>query len=306
MSNGATKLLGAGNRNQTPSFAVFLRLNYALRKTILSKKFYQEISSKILSSSSTIDSQLYFICYFSLLVSSVLNNKSQIRAFLRKQRYKLLQTIRKAYIKIFSIDLEKSSNKSVSQVFTSVPPSESEESTSTSQLAVRLKSIYSYLADVRIFNRLFDSIKYIPWILDEYSALFVANSPTPIFDKVINFAQALNCLFLELFENAGWLTDHNWVNTSNNSHYSFVTYIWCCRIWGAYILIDIIEQIRRVPVSKWDKNWKIALFKNAIQMPLVVHWSLEKGCLTPFWVGLCGCGASWWNFRKAWLSLDLK
>lgn len=284
--------------------AVLIKLNTALRKTILSKNFYLEITSKILSSTATVDANLYFICYFTLLLSSILNNKQEIKKFLFAQRANLINLINKISVKTFDRTFiakresaEEKNEGADSQVATEAPKS---------NLAVHLKAISSYIGDVRIFNRLTDSIKYIPWIVDEYTALMNPALVVPRLDRLINFGQSLNCLVLELLENAGWLTEHNWVGTNDNNYWCTETNIWCCRVWGAYIVIEIIELLRRTPRSKRDKNWRIALFNQLIQVPLVVHWSLYDGCLTPFWVGLCGSGASWYGFKDLWLSLDLK
>ena len=243
---------------------------------------------------------MYFICYFSLLVSSILNNKYQIRDFLRRQQYNLLQLIKAGANKV-------NINTSNIKTFNQPKPEPTPESQQKpSSLAYHLKKINLYLADVRIFNRLTDSIKYMPWLIDEYHSWRNPSASTPKFDRFINMLQALNCIVLELFENAGWLTDHDWVGTGDNNYWCIETYIWCCRVWGAYLVIEIAEMLRRTPVSKWgNRTWQISLFKNAIQLPLVLHWCLRDGCLTPFWVGLCGSGASWWNFKDMWLSIDL-
>ncbi|RLV90274.1 hypothetical protein JA1_004664 [Spathaspora sp. JA1] len=279
-----------------------LQLQALLKKSLFSRKFYQEINDKVLSKSSTVDTNLYFICYFTLLVSATLNNKPKIIYWLKKQKYNLLQIILKIS-RTYGVELGQSNNKFVSQVFSQPPPIYNDKD--NSELAVHFKAISSYLADIRIFNRLTEAIKYMPWIIDEFRAYMDPTNTTAKLDRFVNFAQSLNCLVLELLENAGWITDHNWVGTSDNDWWSFETYIWCSRIWGAYLLIEIIELIRRTPTSKRNTNWKIELFKQVIQVPLVAHWSLREGCLTPFWVGVCGCGASWWNFKDMWKSIDL-
>lgn len=278
--------------------SILLRLNSTLKKSIFSKKFYQEINDKVLASSSTVDANLYFICYFTLLLSSILNNKPKIQAFLARQKINLLRLVNNTF----------NTNFQTSEKVVLKEKSEKEEAESAykSNLAVHLKAISSYISDVRIFNRLTDSIKYVPWIVSEFSAMVDPTLAAPRFDRIINFLQSINCLVLEFLENAGWLTEHNWVGTSDNLHWSTETYIWCSRVWGAYIVIEILELFRRTPLSKWNRSWALAVFKQAVQLPLVVHWSLHSGCLTPFWVGLCGSGASWWNFRDIWLSLDLK
>lgn len=288
---------------------VILKLTEILKKSVFSRKFYQEINDKVLSKSSTVDANLYFICYFTLLLSSILNNKPKIKEFLLKQKYNLVHVLNTVCRNSLDKDLKESSIKSISKLFLmpnpSLAPPAPVSDKPNSQLAIHLKAISSYLSDIRMFNRLTESIKYMPWIIDEFYAFMNPASAAPKFDRFVNLLQALNCLFLELFEHAGWLTDHNWVGTSDNDSWSLLTYVWCSRIWGAYLIIEIIELIRRVPMSKWDKNWRLSLFKQAVQVPLVVHWSLYEGCLTPFWVGLFGSGASWWGFRDMWLSIDL-
>lgn len=290
-----------------------LKIQRLLKKSILSRKFYQEINDKVLSNSSTVDTNLYFICYFSLLISSILNNKYKILFFLKNQWFKLTQLINSSSSlseknNEFTNDYEKSNNSKKSIINRILNPSKPIYiEGKPSKLAYNLKKINSYLADIRIFNRLTDSIKYMPWVIDEYHS-FKSSSPTaiPKFDRFINFLQSINCVVLELLENAGWLTDHDFISTNDNPWWSFETYIWCCRVWGVYLLIEIIELIRRTPINKWsNKSWQINLFKNVIQIPLVLHWSLREGCLSPFWVGVCGLGASWWNFKDMWSSIDL-
>ncbi|CAK9439915.1 uncharacterized protein LODBEIA_P40150 [Lodderomyces beijingensis] len=281
---------------------VLLQLIHLLKKSIFSRKFYQEINDKVLAKSSTVDQNLYFLCYFSLLVSSVLNNRYNILDFLRKQQWRMLQLVKSG---ANGVGLDTSSAKLLNQPQPQpTPASERKES----KLAFHLKKINSYLADVRIFNRLTDTIKYMPWLIDEFHGWRSAQTAggPPKLDRFVNFVQALNCVVLEAFENIGWLTDHDWIGTGDNAYWCIETYIWCCYVWGAYLVIEIVEILRRTPVSKWgDKSWQINLFKNVIQLPLVLHWSLRNGCLTPFWVGVCGCGASWWNFRDMWRSIDL-
>lgn len=290
-----------GKPNKSLPLLVLLNLNGALRKTLLSRNFYQEVSDKVLTKASTIDATLYFVCYFALLSSSVLNNQPKILDFLQSQRLKLIKLIENS----FGVNLSQSNNKWILALTKRHDYLANNDDSAVQRLSQRLKKIYGYIADVRIFNRLGDSIKYMPWVIDEFRAFMASGSPVSKFDRFINLLQSLNCLVLELLENAGWLTEHDWVGTNDNTFWCIETYIWCCRVWGVYILVEVLELFRRVPMSKWDRAWKINLFKQAIQLPLVLHWSLYDGCLTPFWVGLCGCGASWWGFKDVMSSLKL-
>ncbi|KAK6461882.1 hypothetical protein DFJ63DRAFT_205800 [Scheffersomyces coipomensis] len=290
--------------------AIILKLNELLKKSVLSRKFYQEINDKVLSKSSTVDANLYFICYFTLLISAVLNNQYKIKHWLKLQRFNLLNVIKRVLLNYLNIDLSSSTNspnKFLINLFNAPKPTfDEKEASKPSPIGKHFKAVSSYLSDIRIFNRLTESIKYAPWIIDEFTAMTDPTNITPKSNRIINFLQSINCLVLELLENAGWITDHNWVGTNDNDWWSFETYIWCSRIWGLYLVIEIVELFRRTPISEWSNtNWKIAVFKQVIQVPLVLHWSLREGCLSPFWVGVCGSGASWWGFRDIWSSIDL-
>lgn len=245
-------------------------LSRVLKRTVFSRNFYDQINKQVLTNTATVDANLYFLCYLTKLAAAILMNREYIIDWCQRH----LGVTPRLWLEKFK-----------------------------TSFATHLQAILSYVADVRIFNRLTDAIKYMPWAIDEFSALVDPSATGPLVTRFVNFLQAVNCIVLELFENAGWLTDHNWVGTSDNASWSAWTYVWSSRVWAAYVIIEIIELFRRVPRSKWDKNWKIAVFRNAIQIPLVVHWSLYDGCLTPFWVGVCGTGASWWGFRDIWANI---
>lgn len=272
-----------------------LRLIQLLKKTILSKKFYSEVNLKILDKTSAVDANLYFLCYSTLLISSIFTNKPKILKYLQEKRISIIEGIEKQ----FGVEFNES-NKWIARL-----KSRRLIKNEPSQYAQYFKNITSYLSDIRIFNRLTDSIKYMPWLISEYEALVSPTSSSPKLTRFIALLQPINCILLELFENAGWLTDHNFIGTSDNNYWCIETYIWSSRIWGIYILIEILELFRNIPINKWDKAWKINLFKQVVQLPMVLHWSLRDGCLTPFWVGMCGVGASWWGFKNTWQSLEL-
>jgi hypothetical protein len=272
-----------------------LRLNSALRRLVFSRKFYLEINDKVLALTATMDRNLYFICYFTLLLLSVLDNKPAIRRFVARQRQNLAR--------VLGLPVARDPKG-----YPAAAADAEGDAKTRSGLSVHLRAILLYLLDIRIFNRLTELIKYMPWIIDEYQALVRprgGGAAGARLDRAVNLLQALNCLVLELLENAGWLTDHNWVATGDNAYWCVETYIWCLRVWGVYLVIEIIELFRRVPVAKWDRDWRINVFKQAVQVPLVLHWSLYSGCLTPFWVGVCGSCASWWDFKRVWGSIEL-
>lgn len=96
---------------------ILLKLNAILKKSVFSRKFYQEINDKVLSKSSTVDANLYFICYFTLLLSSILNNKPKIRQYLLKQKYNLVKVVNSFCNNTLGKAPNDSSNKIISRFF---------------------------------------------------------------------------------------------------------------------------------------------------------------------------------------------
>merc|ERR1711977_765913 len=53
------------------------------------------------------------------------------------------------------------------------------------------------------------------------------------------------------------------------------------------------------PEDFW-KRWRRQLLINAAYAPLTIHWSLEKGLVGEFWVGLFGSVAGLAKLKEAW------
>jgi len=97
-------------------------------------------------------------------------------------------------------------------------------------------------------------------------------------------------------------------------------WVWSSRFWMAHVGLDLLrlghelrkrnkrveelkgiggvvdEQVEREIREKWRRE----LVVNLAYAPLTVHWSLEKGLVSEFWVGVLGSVAGVMGFREVW------
>jgi len=52
--------------------------------------------------------------------------------------------------------------------------------------------------------------------------------------------------------------------------------------------------------GEWRAKWRREMVVNLAYAPLTVHWSLEKGLVGDFWVGLLGSVAGVTGIRELW------
>ena len=91
------------------------------------------------------------------------------------------------------------------------------------------------------------------------------------------------------------------------------------RFWMAHVVMDFIRLYHEYSVRKdkikggekddevvdqaesaWQAKWKKELVVDLAYAPLTVHWSLEKGLVGEFWVGLLGSVAGAAGLRALW------
>jgi hypothetical protein len=59
---------------------------------------------------------------------------------------------------------------------------------------------------------------------------------------------------------------------------------------------EVVDQAE----SAWRAKWRKELVVDLAYAPLTVHWSLEKGLVGDFWVGLLGSVAGVTGLRALW------
>lgn len=79
-----------------------------------------------------------------------------------------------------------------------------------------------------------------------------------------------------------------------------------------YVKLWKLRELRKGETSKvngeageveeqmWSAKWTRDLVKNSAYAPLTLHWSLESGAISQFWVGVCGSIAGLTSLRVLW------
>lgn len=63
---------------------------------------------------------------------------------------------------------------------------------------------------------------------------------------------------------------------------------------------DEKSEVEEEGEREWKAKWRKEMVVNLAYAPLTVHWSLEKGLVTEFWVGLLGSVAGWTGLKVLW------
>ncbi|ODV96143.1 hypothetical protein PACTADRAFT_33324 [Pachysolen tannophilus NRRL Y-2460] len=262
-----------------------------LLKLIVNPNFYDLINNSIFENSYNLDSTLSTICYLALFASQVLLYQPKIILYLKK----LIILIKKKYninINLFNDINEKENNKE--QEFEKKEPIINEKILIISQ---KLKLLSSYISDVRIFNRMWATLPLASWMFSTFQNIYQKPSNQySNFNKLLDFLQVTSCFLLQLFENIGFLGDHKFINQLESK--SLWYNIWCCKLWGFYVILDIIKNFEQLLKRKGgsrllalyniDDDLNQKFISNIGDLPLTIHWSMEKGCLSPLAVGFFG------------------
>lgn len=253
--------------------------------------------SRILSTPSGTDTLLLLLGYSSLLTSNVLStiSLSRIHALARL-------TIEKA------ISLPPNT---VILIDGSIPSSK------LLVTAQRLKALSAVISDFRIFVRLWGLLGIWRWGKGVW-----ANPPKDAVERGLVKAQVLVNVLFQVLENGAYLSSKGVLGWSPQKQTE--AWLWSSRFWMAHVGLEFIrlgraytnrdrgteEQKRRDGPKgdvwtdrgerEWFEGWKRELLVNTAWAPLTLHWSLENGLISDFWVGVFGSVAGIVGTRKAW------
>lgn len=255
--------------------------------------------SKILSTPSGTDTLLLTICYGSLLSSSVLSSISL---------HRLHSVARQLIEKAISLP----PNTTVIIDTSSIPPSR------LLITAGRLKALASMISDFRAFARLWGLLGIWRW-----GKSTLQNPPQDAVLSSIAHVQVLVNIFFQYLENGAYLSSKGVLGWSKESQGR--AYIWSSRFWMTHVGLDLIrlyrehtqrrnrgtEEQRRTDGPKgdvitdqgdaqWKARWRKEMVSNLAWAPLTVHWSLEAGLVSEFWIGLLGSVAGVNSLRVLW------
>ncbi|PBP18555.1 hypothetical protein BUE80_DR010682 [Diplocarpon rosae] len=236
--------------------------------------------SNILASPSQTDALLLTLGYSSLLASSLLANIS-----LSRIRLQALSLIEKA------ISLPPGKTLSIS-------PSE----ISPSLLLIvsqRLKAFSTLISDFRIFARLWGLVSLYTWGKSTWT-----HGGGDSIARGIVAAQVLINIAFQYLENGAYLASKGIVGWSEKKQGR--AWLWSSRFWAAHVGLEFVRlgRERVVRGKEWkereEEGWWRELVVNAAYAPLTLHWSLEKGLVSEFWVGIFGSVAGIAKMREIW------
>jgi hypothetical protein len=253
--------------------------------------------SKILSTPSGTDTLLSTICYTSLLTSNFLARISvaQIHRFSR-------QLIEKA------ISLPPNTTVLID---TSTIPS--------SRLLIaseRLKALSQLISDCRTFSRLWGLIGLWKWgkrvlvdLQDGEDKDWTA--------KRIEATQVIANIAYQYLENRAYLSSKGILGWSKEQQGK--AWLWSSRFWMMHVILDFWRLAREWAIRRnkgkgkevddgvvnqgeqeWRAKWRREMVTNMAWAPLTVHWGLEKGLVSEFWVGVLGSIAGITGTRELW------
>ncbi|KAH7342679.1 hypothetical protein BKA65DRAFT_504561 [Rhexocercosporidium sp. MPI-PUGE-AT-0058] len=248
--------------------------------------------SSILSTPSGTDTLLLTICYTSLLTSSILSSIS-----LSRIRQQALSVIEKA------ISLPPNTTLYIST--SDIPPSR------LLIVSARLTALSSLISDVRIFARLWGLLGMYNW----GKRVWNQDGGDQVVRGIAGI-QVISNIAYQYLENMAYLSSKGvwgWSTEKQNK-----AWVWSSRFWAVHVLLDFVrlgrERSEQRKVVKWKgreeeaerqeqefwARWRRQLVVNLAYAPLTVHWSLEKGLVGEFWVGLLGSVAGLAGLRELW------
>ncbi|KZF26953.1 hypothetical protein L228DRAFT_243506 [Xylona heveae TC161] len=186
----------------------------------------------------------------------------------------------------------------------------------SAQLATSVRKLSSIISEARTFLRLWGLLGIWEWAAD------VKRSPPK--DHIIRFivrTQVLVNIFYQIFENGAYLAGKG-VLTGWDSRRINKWDLWSTRCWAAHVFLDLAKLWRERVLEKQaggdekdnvakatkernatallNNTWSRKLILNSAYAPLTIHWSLENGLVSDFWIGLLGSVTGIIRLRQAW------
>jgi hypothetical protein len=255
--------------------------------------------SRILSTPAGTDTLLMTICYTSRLSAAVLSSISL---------HRLHQAAREFVEKAMSLP----PNTTVIIDTSDIPPSR------LLITAKRLKALSTLISDFRTFTRLWGLIGIYKW-----GRSTLLDPPEDAILRQITYAQVLSNIFFQYFENGAYLSSKGVLGWSPERQGRAWRY--SSRFWMTHVALNFVRLYRETVLranrgteeqkrtdgpkgdvitdrdqAAWLAKWRKDLATNLAWAPLTVHWSLENGLVSEFWIGLLGSVAGITGLRVLW------
>jgi Peroxisomal biogenesis factor 11 (PEX11) len=243
--------------------------------------------SRMLSTPAGTDTLLLTICYTSRLSAAVLSSISL---------HRLHQAAREFVDKAVSLP----PNTAVIIDTSNIPPSR------LLITATRLKALSTLISDFRTFTRLWGLIGIYKW-----GKSTLQSPPEDVVLRQIAYMQVISNIFFQYFENGAYLSSKGVLGWSPEKQGRAWRY--SSRFWMTHVTLNFVRLYRETVLRanrgtteqkrtdgpkgdvitdrdevEWLARWRKDMVSNFAWAPLTVHWSLESGLVSEFWVGLLG------------------
>ncbi|KAL2075534.1 hypothetical protein VTL71DRAFT_477 [Oculimacula yallundae] len=253
--------------------------------------------SDILSTPSGTDTLLLTVCYTSLLTSSILSSISLSR--IRQQARAVIEK---------AISLPPDTTLYIST--SNIRPSR------LLIISARLNALSELISDFRLFARLWGLLGIYSW----GKGVWNQDGGDQVVRGIAG-VQVLSNIAFQYLENMAYLSSKgvwDWSSDKQNKAWA-----WSSRFWALHVLLDFVRLVRERSVQRkvvrfkgrekedqreeeefWAR-WRRELVLNMAYAPLTIHWGLEKGLLTEFWIGVFGSVAGLTGLREMWMKSGL-
>lgn len=272
----------AEKRTLPPLYKYTQRLKF-LTSLLYSPQFYRTISD-VVGDPAKLDLTLGTICYSTLFISAMLKRYPKFKVYLLKIYIGLVMQLNQLLSKLLNKTKIKPIQLPVPKIKIGDEKEELRLSKDTEKLAIVLKSISSYITDIRIFNRGFSIPSCIADILEAGSLLQEKD--------YLNYISTWCISLYQPFETIAFLFDHNWLFPDRESNNCLWWYAVSTRFWFFWVIAEFLQLSHRMLIIQKGKNIEkdqfIKFVEHLATLPLCVHWSLEDGWLDDLYVGLFG------------------
>lgn len=255
--------------------------------------------SKILSTPGGTDTLLCTICYTSRLAAVILSSISI---------HRLHQAAREFMEKAVTLP----PNTTVIINTSNIPPSR------LLIAARRLKALSALISDFRTFTRLWGLIGIYQW-----GKSTIISPPQDVVLRQIAYIQVVSNAFFQYFENGAYLSSKGVMAWSPERQARAWRY--SSRFWMTHVALTFVRLYRETVIrarrgteeekrkdgpkgdvitdrdeAEWKAKWRKDIVTSLAWAPLTVHWSLESGLVSDFWVGVLGSVAGLTGLRVLW------
>ncbi|KAG7756338.1 hypothetical protein KL911_001140 [Ogataea haglerorum] len=242
-----------------------------------------------------LDSLLSTVCYGSLFISELIKRRPELVQILsrlaRKLKIQGLLSLIKAYILKIQRALDPKQCLSIH-----IP---------LDSLSTKLRLISDYIADVRIFNRMWGLPGLLAFGIEDLHRILTADSS--FITKLLEATGTISIVAYQPLENVAFAADHNWTHHEQSASLRY--YVASSRLWAVFVVLEVVKLVKTVVQTKLsgkpldllhNRSLNRSLVANIANLPLTVHWSSYDGCLSDLTVGFLGTMSTLLDTIDSW------